>query len=163
MNNNKTIIFPMGFCFWFLFILYFFFIAATVCLMIFVLFIKNSDIYYNWIALLAATFFAVFMVLELIKLFKQAPIVFDENNCVVSCGKNSKAFPAFKLNCEEIIDYKIRYNNLSICIELFNSKKSKKIINVIQFTKKQISKILTEIQKRGGIQNKETNIDFKKT
>lgn len=160
MNKNKKTIFPMGFGFWFLLVLFSSMIVSMFCLIIFI-FIKNSGMYHNWLALVIAIITAVLLIQELLKIIKQGPVIFDEHNNIINQGKNPNFFPPFCVDCKEIMDYKFTHLMAATCIE-FTLKNNKKIrLHCMQFTKKQACQILKEIQIRGGLQNKEIVIKFK--
>ncbi|MBR2221332.1 MAG: hypothetical protein IJ975_04265, partial [Clostridia bacterium] len=157
MNRKKII--PHGFGFIFIVILFLCFVVAGIYMI--VNFFLPGEMYHSWGAFLVGVIGIALGGYQIFEFFKQGPVIFDENNNFISPEKNKKYFPAFKINCKNIVDYKIKITGFSACIEFFDINKRKTILTVIQFSKKQVYQILNEIQIRGGLQNKEIVIKFK--
>ena len=157
MNTRK--IFPHGFGFIVIVVLFLCFVVAGIYMI--VNFFLPGEMYHSWGAFLVGLIGIALGVYQILEIIKQGPVIFDENNNIINKGKNPNFFPPFCVDCKEIIDYKFTHLMGATCIE-FTLKNNKKIrLHCMQFTKKQACQILKEIQIRGGLQNKEIVIKFK--
>lgn len=87
--------------------------------------------------------------------FFNSKVVFDNDRFIYNSGGANKTwYPAINVDCKELVDFEWTY-----AISFTKSNGKKIVFGSVRFSRKQLMRILKEIQTRGGLQ--EMDIDRK--
>lgn len=117
---------------------------------------KEFNIKNNWFALLGGLVFIMVSIYYIIKLTLSNRMYFINNSLIIKHDTIEQK--KISLDCINIEDYKILNEKKVGSVELILNDGKKYYLTRFSFNKNQLYNILKEIQKRGGLKNKDIDI-----